>query len=135
MERIDQKELHLRMRTQGVSSKEHIAFRCAACGTVQSMASLIKAGAQPETVERYIGFSCEGRFSGVGPWPSSKDKSKKAQARRQQRGCDWTLGGLFKIHRLEVVLEDGKVHPSFEIAEPHEARALEAQMRGEEVTA
>jgi hypothetical protein len=40
-----------------------------------------------------------------------------------QVGCNWTLGGLFQMHALEVVTEDGERHPRFEVATPEEAKA------------
>lgn len=127
IERITVDEAHGRMKAQGVRSREHIAFICPICGTVQSMASLVVAGAKPERVENYVGFSCEGRFNSAGPWPSSKDKTKKAERRRKVRGCDWTLGGLLSIHRLEVIGDNGKAQPSFEIATADQAQALERE--------
>lgn len=127
VERITVEQARERFREQGVSSERHIAFLCPICGTVQSMASLVAAGAKPESVERYVGFSCEGRFSGAGPWPRPTDKSPKAVTRRATRGCDWTLGGLFSLHKLEVTTADGKVQPSFEIARPADAQSLEAE--------
>lgn len=126
--KIKVSELHARMRAQGVSGRDHVAFRCPVCATVQSMASLRRAGAPDDKVEAYIGFSCEGRFSGAGPWPAKADRSAKSQARRRVRGCDWTLGGLLTIHTLEVETDDGNVHPSFEVASPEEAKALEASL-------
>jgi hypothetical protein len=118
-------EVHARMKAQGVSAREHVAFRCPICGTVQSMASLLKAGAPADKLETYIGFSCEGRFSDAGPWPGRKASA----ARRKVRGCDWTLGGLFKIHKLEVE-KDGKRQMVFEIATKDEAQELERLMNG-----
>lgn len=105
-------ELH----AQGVAHK-HFAFRCPACGTIQSAASLIAAtaGATFQEVEKFLGFSCVGRFTGIG----SHQKHVPAGF-----GCDWTLGGLFQIHHLEVVDAAGMRHPRFEIASPEEARAL-----------
>lgn len=128
MERISVEELHARMKAQGISAREHIAFKCPICSTVQSMASLILAGAKPDKVESFIGFSCEGQFSGAGEWPADKDRSAKARQRRQVRGCNWTLGGLFKLHKLEVVMPDGGTQMSFHLASPEEAKALEASM-------
>lgn len=127
MEVIDVPEFHARLRAQGVSSSNHCCLVCPICGTAQSMASLIAAGASPQQAETAIGFSCEGRFSGAGPWPSNKDKSKKAAARRNVRGCDWTLGGLFLVHELEVQTEDGKKHPRFAVASAEAAQALECR--------
>ena len=37
--------------------------------------------------------------------------------------CNWTLGGLFALHKLEVVTPDGEKHPRFELATPAEAQA------------
>lgn len=71
-------------------------FQCPHCKTLQSTQDLINAGAgkTPEDIDHYIGFSCIGRF----------DKSK---------GCDWTLGGLFQIHELEIIFPDGETAPRF----------------------
>lgn len=71
-------------------------FKCPKCETLQSISDLIKAGAgkNKDEVLKFIGFSCIGRFD-----------SKK--------GCDWTLGGLFQIHELEVIYPDGSVGPRF----------------------
>lgn len=121
-------ELRESFKAQGVSGRSHIACKCPVCGTVQSIASLSAAGASDEQAERMMGASCEGRLTGAGPFPSAKNKSAKARKRRDQRGCDWTLGGVFRIHKIEVETEDGKRHPHFELATPEEARALEARM-------
>ena len=125
-EQITVEEFHARLKAQGVSSSNHVALVCPVCGVPQSVASLVRAGAGPERAERMIGFACEGRLTNAGPWPSSKDKSAKARKRRLVRGCDWTLGGLFRIHKLEVMTPDGLAHPRFEIATPEQAKALEA---------
>lgn len=127
VERIDVAEFHRRCKAQSVSAREHIALVCPVCGTVQSMASLIRAGAEADTVENFLGFSCEGRFSNAGSWPGSADGSAAAKKRRLVRGCNWTLGGFLKIHRLEVVDDDGP-HPRFELATPEQARTLETLM-------
>jgi hypothetical protein len=119
-------ELHARFKAQGVSAREHIAFRCVVCSTVQSIASLQRAGCPADKAESQIGFSCEGRWNNAGAWPSDARKA----ARRTVRGCDWTLGGLFRIHKLEVVNEDRKAQPIFEIATPEEAQALQRLMEG-----
>lgn len=118
VEQITVAEFHNRLRGQGVANQNHAALVCPMCGTVQSMASLIAAGATPEQAERAIGFSCEGRITGAGPWPN-----KPTAKRRSVRGCDWSLGGLFRLHRLEVIA-DGKPHPRFEVATPEQAQSL-----------
>ncbi|ANP79344.1 hypothetical protein A134_23245 [Vibrio crassostreae 9CS106] len=86
------------------------AFVCPLCGTRQTIGELsealgydldeIKANkALPDEVRKYIGFSCLGRFN------------------QGEKGCDWTLGGLFKIHTTEVISEDGEPKPIFELAQ------------------
>ena len=66
-------------------------FICPRCKTVQSARDFKEAGASQDLTESYIGFSCIGRIT-----PPEK-----------KIGCDWTLGGLFLIHDLEIVKEDG----------------------------
>lgn len=108
------------LKAQGVKRREDIAVKCPICHTVQSMQSLINAGAGKNTddVERFIGFSCVGRWTNAGPY-----KAKKGP---QGKGCDWTLGGLLQLHCLEIIDEDGKRHPRFEPASGIEAQALAA---------
>lgn len=114
VERIPLAEFHARIAAQGVP-REHVAFRCPMCGAVQSMTSLIRVGVGTiEDVEKYIGFSCLGRWTDAGT-PRKENEGK---------GCNWTLGGLFQAHRLEVETEDGVRHPHFVVATPDEARAL-----------
>ncbi len=100
---------------QGVPSHEHFAFKCPMCETVQSAADLIAAGAGAnfDAVEKYVAYSCVGRWTGQRFTRESKGAGK---------GCDWTLGGLFRTHVLEVIFE-GKLHPRFEPATPEEAKA------------
>lgn len=96
--------------------RDHFAFRCPMCNTVQSAIDLINAEAGPdfEGVERYLAFTCVGRFTGAGSPRQEKD---------QGRGCNWTLGGLFQTHKLEVITEDGTHHPRFEPVTAEEAQA------------
>lgn len=117
VEKISLDEFRARLDAQAVSSRRHKAFKCPMCATVQSMQSLISAGAGPDEagVEKYIGFSCVGRFTGAGS-PRKKPDGKP---------CNWTLGGLFRLHKLEVLTPDGEAHPHFEVATPEEAAALE----------
>lgn len=123
-ERISIKEFHSRLKAQEVSGKEHHALVCPQCGTVQSVASLVRAGLSRVSAEAVTGWSCEGRVH-------------EASARRKGkvRGCDWTLGGLFKIHELEVINPDGKPHPMFQVASRDEARKLERSLRSTPVPA
>lgn len=126
MRKIKAEELHAEMKAQGVKDRQDIAFRCVICGTVQSMRSMIDAGVEPARVENVIGFSCEGRWRNAGP-------ANNGRPGKGVRGCDWTLGGLFQLHRLEVTTPDGKTHPSFELASPAEAQALAATLQRSEV--
>jgi hypothetical protein len=101
------------LKLQGVT-REHLAFRCPMCGTVQSGFDLIAAGAgdQFDDVEKYLGFSCVGRWLERQPPPGV-----------QGRGCDWTLGGLLPCAKLEVVTPDGERHLRFEVCTPAEAQS------------
>lgn len=109
---ITVEEFHAALKDQGVP-REHLAFKCPMCGTVQSAQDLIKAGAGKTfaDVAGYLGFSCVGRFTGAGAPRKSHDGSP----------CNWSLGGLFQLHKLEVVDEDGKHFPHFEPATAAEA--------------
>ncbi len=78
--------------------KKDWKFVCPRCKTVQSAADLLEAGASKDLASSYMGFSCIGRVD-------------------KKLGCDWTLGGLFRIHTLEIVTEDEHKHPLFELAE------------------
>ena len=117
VERIPLAEFHARLKAQGVSGREHAAVKCPICRTVQSLASFDAAGVSRDLSEKQCGFSCIGRHTDAGPFKKTSEPG---------RGCDWTLGGLFRLHKLEVEMPDGKVTPAFEIATPEEARALEA---------
>ena len=88
-------EFKTKITDQGVDIL-NAKFICPKCQTHQSAQELIDAGAGQslDDVEKYLGFSCIGRF----------DESK---------GCDWTLGGLFQFHELEVNTPDGEKHPRF----------------------
>ena len=71
---------------------------CPKCGTIQCGLDFKEAGLTAEQANRYIAFSCIGRYTTA-------------------KGCDWTLGGLLHIHKLEVVMNDGHIRPTFDIAE------------------
>ncbi|MGH8632096.1 MAG: VVA0879 family protein, partial [Burkholderiales bacterium] len=108
-------QYHDALKAQGVP-QDHLAMKCPMCGVIQSAASLITAGAGAtfDDVQKFLGFSCVGRFTDASA-PRKKPDGKP---------CDWTLGGLFRVHKLEVVTPDGKAHPRFELATPEEAQAL-----------
>lgn len=112
-------EFHAACKAQA-SSSDQIVFRCPRCHTLQSARDLIAAGAGVDmtAVEKYLGFSCIGRFTGAGPAKNKTDR----------KGCDWMLGGLFRLHTMEVVTPDGKRHPHFELATREEADAHRASV-------
>lgn len=112
-------EFHAACKAQA-PSHDLIVFRCPACKTLQTARDLIAAGAGAnfDEVERYLAFSCVGRFTGA----ASPRKAPDGQP------CNWTLGGLFQIHTFEVITPDGDAHPRFELATREEADAYRAAM-------
>lgn len=117
-------EFHAALRAQSVKDRADLVFICPMCQTPQTANDLIKAGAGADfdAVAGKIGFSCIGRFTGAG------------SPRREPDGkpCNWTLGGLFQMHKLEVVTDDGNRCPHFEPATPeqvlsHHEAAVAAQ--------
>jgi hypothetical protein len=96
---------------------------CPGCKTPQNAQDLIKAGAGASLrdVAKFLGVSCVGRFTGA-PAP-----------RREPDGnpCNWTLGGLLKIHTTTVVDEIGRKQPFFDIASPEVAQAHVAKQRAQ----
>ena len=92
-------------------------FVCPMCKTVQSANDFYAAGFKPGTgaVNKYLGFSCIGRFTKAGEHKAGTPPG---------RGCNWTLGGLFHIHELEIIMPEGTVSACMEIADaPVEAAA------------
>jgi len=102
-------------------SHDVLVVKCPMCGTLQTARELIAAGAGADfdAVERYLGWSCIGRFTGA-PSPRTKPDGQP---------CNWTLGGMFRLHKLEVVTPDGEKHPRFELATREEADAHRAEMQ------
>lgn len=110
-------DFHAALKAQGVSHPKHCAVKCVVCGTIQSGDDwMIATGKSFDEINPKIGFSCIGRATGAGPHKSGAAPGN---------GCDWTLGGLFTIHKFEVIDGDGKAHPMFELATPEEAQAHE----------
>lgn len=123
VESITIDEMMERCRAQGVPTPRDYAFVCPACKTVQSMRSLMKAGMDKNAADHMMAYGCEGRHTGVGPIGG--------KSRKGIRGCDWSLGGLFRIHTLEIVYPDEpdrKPRPCFTIATPAQAMGLMAEM-------
>lgn len=120
MKKMTLNEFQAALKGQGVPL-EDAAVRCPMCDTVQSAKDFIIAGVGDtfEDVEKYLGFSCFGRFMDAGT------------PRRKPDGnpCNWTLGGLFSMHKLVVVTPDGREHPCFEVATAEEAQKLKASRK------
>lgn len=97
MKTVTLAEFQAALKAQGKARIEDVTFKCPRCGTLQSAQDLIDAGVGKDMgeVEKYLAFSCVGRFTDA-------------------KGCDWSLGGLFQIHQYEVIDEAGTVHPRFE---------------------
>lgn len=108
-------EFHQACKAQGMPHSLDMAVVCPMCGTVQSARDLIAAGAGAdyEGVRHILGFNCVGRYTGA-PSPRATPDGKP---------CNWTLGGQFQTHKLEVVV-DGKAYPIFEVATPEQAQQL-----------
>lgn len=70
-------------------------FKCASCGNIQSRQDFIDNGAEENSDAIY--YNCIGRFV-------------------KGKGCDWTLGGLFQVHKT-IVVKDMKITPVFEMAD------------------
>lgn len=71
-------------------------FKCPSCGGIQTCQDFIDH--KIEEPDTKFHFSCIGRWV-------------------KGRGCDWTLGGLFRIHKLEVIDPEGNKHSVFEFAD------------------
>lgn len=101
-------------KKQAVRSEE-IVFICPMCKCPQSALDLIDAGAGKnfDEVQKYIAFSCVGRWTGA----------KSPRNKPDGKPCNWTLGGLFSCHEFEVVTPDGKSHTRFRLATKKEADA------------
>jgi len=102
---IDLEQFKVELASQGVP-REHFALVCPVCKTVQSRQDFVtlKVSRTLEEAQKYWDYSCIGRFfPGV--------------------GCDWTLGGLFQLHTLEIDPGEGeKPFPCFEPATAEEAQ-------------
>lgn len=117
-------ELHAALRAQGVQRREDFALICPMCRTVQTGQDLINAGvgATFDDIEPYLGYSCLGRFTGA-PMPRPEPDGHP---------CNWTLGGLFQLHEVEVLADDGTTSPLFEPATAEQAQALAARRSARE---
>jgi hypothetical protein len=118
-EPMTREEFLARLEAQGVPQVLDYAFRCVACGAVQSGRSLVLAGATTEAAEGSVGYACVGRWTGAGSAVFG------AGPRAETVGCDWTIGGLLgSLGRGVRVAWNGRVHERFYLATPEEAQEL-----------
>lgn len=137
MKRMSLDEYQAALQGQGVSSREHAAVVCCVCATVQSVA-LFKAVGDlgEEDIEARIGHACVGIAAGSGAWDKRREDAGDREAiERGRTGCDWHLGGLFRLHECEIVMPDGRKVPAFRPATQDEARDLELRLRAEAMAA
>ena len=74
-------------------------FKCCKCNNIASVREYIDEGVNDPANTAIT--NCIGRYN-------------------KHKGCDWTTGGLFQLHKI-MVLSDGLPLPVFEIADkPHE---------------
>jgi hypothetical protein len=113
-------EFHAALQAQGLPL-QHVVMRCPVCATLQSPQDLIDAGAghDYESVRRFIGYSCVGRWTGA---------TFNRRGKVTGYGCDWTFGGIFEVRTYLVQTHDGRLHPVFEPVSPPEAH--EHRQRG-----
>jgi len=69
-------------------------FVCPSCGHVQTFNDFLALDMVPEDVEKYVGFSCIGRFDGHGDTDICSGKSP----------CNYTAGGLLNINPIKVII-------------------------------
>lgn len=105
------KEFHALCKEQAGSTLDTVVI-CPACKTLQCGHDFIAAGVERERVARVLGFNCVGRYTGA----------QSARKVPDGQPCNWTLGGLFQIHTMEVIDEEGVKHPHFELASVQAAK-------------
>lgn len=122
MKELTLKEFRAQLKAQGVA-REDCAFICPMCGTIQSANTLIKAGAGKnfDDVQKYLGFSCVGRFINKGSLTDENGKN---------HGCNCTLDDLFKCHALEIITQRGDRLQCFDLASPEEAQKYAQDNKG-----
>jgi len=94
--------------------KKKWKFKCVICGNVQCMEDFIKLGMAAEEASTVVFFSCIGR------WVKSK-----GTLMNKKSPCDYTLGGLFKLGKIEVIDIDESKGQVFEFADENAMKELE----------
>lgn len=75
-------------------------FKCPICGSIQSIDIVHEAdpSLSKADIQGWIYYNCKGRYLDTKRWG----------------GCNYTLGGFIRAHKLEVLNDDGSVTPVFE---------------------
>lgn len=81
------------MEKRGNWNKRLCKFKCPHCWGTQTIQDFIDHWV--ENWESKFFYSCIGRYVA-------------------NRGCNWTLWGLFKIHTKEIITDDWEIVPVFE---------------------
>jgi len=81
------------------SDRNDWAFKCVSCGNIQSANSVLAHGCPEDelTIRAWLTNNCEGRYN-------------------KNYGCDWSLSGIFRIHKVVLLSDKGVVYPMFEFA-------------------
>ena len=100
IEKIDIKDWFDKGKQLYGDDRDNWVFKCPICGNRQSVNSVLikNPKLKAEDVRDWIYFNCEGRYT-------------------KRVGCDWTLGGLFQIHRVEVMVDGKRRNRVFEFAD------------------
>lgn len=117
MKTLTEDEFYTEAERRFGASPRDWRFVCPSCKTVQSAADLYAAGVKSDAVQHIIGYSCIGRHT-------------------SEMGCDWSLGGLFRTHTCEIVIDGSKkTRPFFELAEVEAPYISLSARRAKAVTA
>lgn len=95
----------MKIAKDAYGDKKSWQFKCVSCGHIQSIGSVLDNNPSLKDVLDWIYQNCEGRYT-------------------KGHGCDWSLGGLFTMHLIEVVDDDGSRFATFEFADKSVMDAL-----------
>lgn len=84
----------MKLESEKAGGFKKINFICPKCKTPQSYNDFKKEGIDSGVIMKVLAFSCIGRHS-------------------RSKGCNWSLGGWFQIHEVEV-REGGVVYKRFD---------------------
>lgn len=82
-------------------------FVCPSCGHVQTRRDFLQLGMGAAQVDRYLAFSCVGR------WHIGRDVVDDMGVPSRGYGCRYSGGGLFNISPYQLILPQGDERPTF----------------------